>query len=299
MELEFLTMKFSIIKQSFPVDMETFEEIKQLCEDAGKIDRTSYHTVMKLNASTSYNNKGFFVLAYDDEQDQLIGAASASDLIGLNTYEWSLVVSPMYRQIGIGTALFKVLHEGLYERGAEGELALAPDNETYGKRFLEKFGFKYSFSEATFETGAELMTMPDGIFIRRYTDLDKDALVEIFIDAFGDLREEALELIEYNTTTEGRNLWVATFEGSVAGTITTTKEGEVQWVTALAVHPDLQGKGIGTALLNWAKDFTLRNGEKIVMLDVEVENERALSLYEKAGFMKSMQVDFFVYSSRR
>ncbi|RKJ65064.1 GNAT family N-acetyltransferase, partial [Butyricicoccus sp. 1XD8-22] len=38
---------------------------------------------------------------------------------------------------------------------------------------------------------------------------------------------------------------------------------------------------------------------KIVMLDVEVENERALSLYEKAGFMKSMQVDFFVYSSRR
>nr|WP_106782456.1 GNAT family N-acetyltransferase [Lysinibacillus timonensis] len=291
-------MNFSIIKASFPIDNETYEEIKELCEDAGQVDHTSYHQLLNLNASKEVNNKGFFVLAYDNDLDRLVGAASAIDIMGLNTYEWSMIVSPMYRKIGIGTALFKVLHEGLVDRGAEGELALVIDNDTYGKKFLEKYGFQYSFSEATLEANAGIMVVSEDVFIRPYSNLDQEALVEIYSETFGDLREESLDLIDYNTRTEGHILWVAEFEGKIVGTVTTTKEGEVQWVTALAVHPEMQGRGIGTVLLNWTKDFTLRNGEKLVMLDVEVENERALAVYEKAGFIKSMQVDFFVFSSR-
>lgn len=291
-------MNFSIIKASFPVDLETLEEVKTLCAEAGNADRVSYNALMNLRESNELYSKGFFVLAYDDELNQLVGVASAIDVMGLDTYEWSLVVSPMYRQIGIGKALFKVLHESLHERGAEGELALVHENSTYGRKLLEHFGFRYSFSEATFEAKATVSNLEDHIFIRQFSELDTNALVQIFIEAFGDMRDESLELIEHNTTAEGSILWVAEMNGEVLGTLTTTKEGEVQWITAFAVHPNSQGKGIGTALLNWARDFALRNGEKFVMLDVETENERALSVYEKAGFQKSMQVDYFVYSSK-
>lgn len=292
-------MNFSIITASFPIDAETFEEIKTLCDEAGNVDRVSYSSLLNLHECRELYSKGFFVLAYDDGLDKLVGVASASDIMGLNTYEWSMVVSPMYRQIGIGTAIFKVLHEGLYDRGAEGELALAHETSTYGRIFLERFGFRYSFSEATFEAKASVIDLEDHISIRQYTEDDQDALIQIFGDAFGDFRDESIDLIEYNTATEGSVVWVAEMDGEVVGTMTTTKEGEVQKITALAVHPDMQGKGIGTALLNWSKHFALRNGERFVMLDVELENERALSVYEKAGFQKCMQVDYFVYSSKR
>ncbi len=292
-----LIMNFSIIKASFPIDIDTYDEVKTLCEEAGKVDGCNYNALMNLRESSELYTNGFFILAYDDVLNQLVGVASAIDVMGLNTFEWSLVVSPMYRQIGIGTALFKVLHEGLYDREAEGELALVHENSTYGRKFLERFGFKYSFSEATFEASAEVINLEEHIHIRQYSEQDKNALVRIFSETFGDLREESLDLIEHNTTTEGSIMWIAELKGKVVGTMTTTKEGEVQWVTALAVHPEVQGQGIGTALLNWSRDFALRHGEKFVMLDVEIENERALAVYEKAGYLKSTQIDYFVYSS--
>lgn len=291
-------MNISIIKASFPIDTETFNEIRSLCEEAGNVDRVSYHSLLHLRESKELYSKGFFVLAYDDELNKLVGVAGAIDLMGLETYDWSMVVSPMYRQIGIGTALFRVLHEGLFERGAEGELALVHENNTFGRKFLERFGFIYSFSEATFEAKAEVANPDNHIYIRQYSKLDQNALVQIFSDAFGDLREESLELIDYNTSSEGSVLWVAELNEEVVGTLTSTKEGDVQKVTALAVHPKMQGKGIGTALLNWTRDFALRHGEKYVMLDVEIDNVQALSVYEKAGFQKCLQVDYFVYSSR-
>lgn len=290
-------MNFSIMTASFPIDEETFKEIKKLCEDAFIADKYNYSSVLNLYESMSTNIRGFFALAYDEEQNQLVGVASATDQMGLNTYEWSILVSPMYRQIGIDEALLKVLGDGLHKRGAEGELALVIENDKARRKFIEKYGYSYSFSEATFEAKSEEMKLNDHIYIRPYMEAsDKDCLIEIFCEAFGDLREEAIELISYNTTTDDRVLWVAMLNDEVAGTVTSAKEGKVQWITALAVHPSKQGLGVGTALLNWVKDFALRNGEKVVMLDVEIDNEKALAVYEKAGFIKSMQVDYFVYS---
>lgn len=292
-------MNFSLITASFPIDTETYNEIKSLCESASEIDKYNYSTVLNLLDSQSYNLKGFFVLAYDDTQDELVGVASAVDQMGLNTYEWSILVAPMYREIGIDEALLKVLCEGLHQRGAEGELALVIENDKSRRRFIEKYGYSYSFSEATFEAKSEAMERDEKILIRPFIETsDLDALIEIFREAFGDLRQESIDLITYNTMTSGKILWVAQVDGEIVGTVTSSKEGEVQWISALAVHPDKQGLGVGTALLNWVKDFTMQSGEKVIMLEVEVENERALSLYEKAGFLKSMQIDYFVYTGK-
>ena len=89
-------------------------------------------------------------------------------------------------------------------------------------------------------------------------------------------------------------MWTAEIDGNVVGTVTTRKEGEVEWVTAFAVAPNKQGQGIGTQILNLVKDYTVRNGEKTILLDVEIENSSALRVYEKAGFIKSTQLDYYI-----
>ena len=288
-------MNFSAITVSFPIDEETYSELKALCKEAAQEDSVNYELVMNLQLARNYEMSGFFVLVYDDDQNKLAGVASAVDMMGLNTFEWSLLVSPIYRKLGIGNALFGSLHEGLEVRGAVGELALTVENSPFGANYLTKNGYQYSFSEATMEAKAELMAPYEGLFIRPFDHSDREAIVDIFCTAFGDTEEEAHELINFNSTAADLNLWVAELDGNVVGTVTTRKEGEAQWVTALAVHPKYEGRAIGTALLNWVKDYALRGGEKIVLLDVEIENNRALSVYEKANFIKTMQIDYYVF----
>lgn len=289
-------MNFSFMTVSFPVDRETYSEMKALCEEVHHADKVHYESILNLPTAQNSEVSGFFVLVYNDEDDRLVGLASAIDLLGLNTFEWSIIVSPMYRRIGIGDAIYHVLREGLEVRGAEGELALMMEGVESGLVFLEKHGYVYSFSEATLEARAEQSESHPGLKIRPFAAKDTESLVDIFSEAFGDLREEALELIHFNTHTEGLVLWVAEEDGNIIGTVTTRKEGEAQWITAFAVHPDAGGRGIGTAILCFVKQLAFQNGEKHVLLDVELENDRALAVYKKAGFSKAAQVDYFAYS---
>ncbi|MEC1304979.1 GNAT family N-acetyltransferase [Lysinibacillus capsici] len=286
-------MNISVMTVSFPLDGETLKEVKLLCEEATVQDYRVYETIMNVPMASSFENKGFMVLAYEDEKDLLVGAASAIDLMGLHTYEWSLVVTPAYRQKGIGTALVEGIQVGLKERGAEGQLAVVIDGSPYGHTFIENKGFTYSFSETTLETKAEPVTLRSDINIQAYNG-EQAELITIYCEAFGDLPEESEELIAFNTSTNGRELWIAYRDGAVVGTVTTAKENEIQWVTALAVHPNCEGQGIGTALLSFSKDYASKVGATFVMLDVEVDNKKALSVYEKAGFMKAQQIDYYV-----
>lgn len=286
-------MNISVMTVSFPLDGETLKEVKLLCEEATVQDYRVYETIMNVPMASSFENKGFMVLAYEDDKDLLVGAASAIDLMGLHTYEWSLVVTPAYRQKGIGTALVEGIQIGLKERGAEGQLAVVIDGSPYGHTFIENKGFTYSFSETTLETKAEPVKLRSDINIQAYNG-EQAELITIYCEAFGDLPEESEELIAFNTSTNGRELWVAYRDGAVVGTVTTAKENEIQWVTALAVHPNCEGQGIGTALLSFSKDYASKVGAAFVMLDVEVDNKKALSVYEKAGFMKAQQIDYYV-----
>jgi mycothiol synthase len=287
-------MNFSAITVSYPIDEETFNEISQLCENAEQVDLVSYRLVMNLALSRNADVKGFFVLIYDDVQNVLAGAASAVDLMGLNTYEWSILVDPMYRNIGLGEALYNVLRNSLEMRGSEGDLALAVESSNYGEAFLMDKNYRYSFSEATLEAKAEVAQQPITLHVRPYTSQDSEALCEIFSKAFGDTKEESLDLIDFNSATEGLHLWVAELENEIVATVTTRKEGNSHWVSAFAVHPNQQNKGIGSQVLIWVKDYVLRAGESNVLLDVELENKKALSIYEKNGFLISTKINYYV-----
>jgi len=286
-------MNISVITVSFPLDGETLNELKILCEEATLHDYRVYETALGVPMAGSFETKGFMVLAYEDDKDVLVGVASAVDLMGLHTYEWSLVVTPTYRQKGIGTTLVEALQAGLQERGAEGQLAVVIDGSPFGHTFIENKGFTYSFSEATLETRAESVKLSKDVEITPYAG-EQAELIAIYSEAFGDLPEESEELIAFNTSTNGRKLWLARKDGEVVGTVTTAQENEIQWVTALAVHPNCEGQGIGTAMLSFSKDYASKIGAKFVMLDVEIDNGKALSVYEKAGFMKAQQIDYYV-----
>ena len=66
---------------------------------------------------------------------------------------------------------------------------------------------------------------------------------------------------------------------------------EVLVVHTLAVHPAFMGQGVASALLAFALQYAAQIGAKSIRLDVAVRNTPAISLYEKAGYVRTGTVD--------
>ena len=97
----------------------------------------------------------------------------------------------------------------------------------------------------------------------------------------------------FNVSNPSRHVFVAKNKEQVVGTLPLVEDGNTLWITALATDSITQGQGIGSALLDIFQAEGKRKSEA-VMLDVEIDNDKALSVYEKAGFKPVLQVDYYV-----
>ncbi|OQA56999.1 MAG: putative acetyltransferase [Candidatus Atribacteria bacterium ADurb.Bin276] len=57
------------------------------------------------------------------------------------------------------------------------------------------------------------------------------------------------------------------------------------YISNFAVFPEYQNRGTGTCLLKFAESEALNNGYTSMVLDVEAENQRAIKLYQKNGYV--------------
>jgi ribosomal protein S18 acetylase RimI-like enzyme len=58
-------------------------------------------------------------------------------------------------------------------------------------------------------------------------------------------------------------------------------------ILAIAVHPRLQGGGIGKALMRRAEEIALQNGFHVMTLMVATDNAPAVGFYESIGWSKA------------
>lgn len=70
----------------------------------------------------------------------------------------------------------------------------------------------------------------------------------------------------------------------LVGYAVTGRSGDRGYIQRLAVDPDHQRLGIGTALLADALDWLARAGARSAVVNTQDENQAALDLYERCGF---------------
>jgi len=70
---------------------------------------------------------------------------------------------------------------------------------------------------------------------------------------------------------------------------------KVKWLTSnikniylhrLAIHPDFQGQGLALKLMNYAQQYTLKNGYKSIRLDTFSGNQKNNRFYTLQGYTK-------------
>lgn len=285
-------MNLFAMKISYPLDAETMQELQGLLKTCQLHDAVEYGEIMHETHWNQLSSGSFFVVIYDEDKDLLVGALSAFDLLGMNAYEWSLLVNPTYRSIGIEEGLMDGLNHGLKERNASGEMAVLLKNDDMTELLLEQ-GYEYSSSKIEMRALPEISTV-DQILVRPYESTDFSELSVMMEDGFGDLNEETAEMVELIDEEESSLIWMVECNSNIVGTMTTAIEGKAIWITAFTTAAAYRQQGIALALLKWVKDYAAKNEFSALLLEVETDNPAALSLYHKAGFVNKKQFDYYV-----
>lgn len=199
------------------------------------------------------------------------------------------MVCPEARRQGIGTALLSAAEPLLRERGYARALLVTPNHSVAGRAFAEAQAAVLDHSEHFLVLG----DTPDGtprdrsVTVRRAVVGDAPAVRELLAEAFGwDPPGDVLDR-------DGDATQVIERGGEPVGTVRMSVHGQVGGIYGFAVHPSVQGQGIGRDVLGRVCRQLRDQGCSRVTLEVETQNASALGLYTSTGFVREAGEDYW------
>lgn len=121
--------------------------------------------------------------------------------------------------------------------------------------------------------------------IRPMTTADLAEVVEIEKALFPiDAWTDALFLAELAEVSISRDVSVAILDSQLVGYASFRYVGKQGDVNTVAVASDQQGKGIGTALMDWLESQAVLRNVREIFLEVRSDNEAAIKMYATRGY---------------
>ena len=158
---------------------------------------------------------------------------------------------------------------------------------------LEQTGFLaagFEVEERLHLLGHDLRELPTATatpLMRRARRRDRPGVLAVDHAAFPTFwRLDSVGLDEALSATPRTRFRVTTHAGlsGLSGYAICGRAGARGYVQRLAVHPSLQGQGVGRALMVDGMEWLKRRGVQRAMVNTQVGNDVALALYERLGF---------------
>jgi ribosomal-protein-alanine N-acetyltransferase len=136
------------------------------------------------------------------------------------------------------------------------------------------------------ESGSPSSRVAPGYLLRPAVEDDLPEYIELDRQAFGAPRPMSVAAAREKLGTASLlQVLVSEADGRVAGFLSLLRWPQATGaVDDIAVRPDLQGRGLGEAMMRWALAWFRQEGMRRAWLDVLLNNAPALSLYRKLGF---------------
>ncbi|TET91989.1 MAG: GNAT family N-acetyltransferase [Methanomassiliicoccales archaeon] len=128
---------------------------------------------------------------------------------------------------------------------------------------------------------------------------DYEMMNKVFEDSGLSYRPEGRDSREEigRQMSEFSDLFLGAFEGDeLIGLVVGTDDGRKGWINRLAVSPEHQRKGVGSALVRELESAFQKRKKRIISILVELPNEASMSFFEEAGYE---QWDSMAYLSKR
>lgn len=124
--------------------------------------------------------------------------------------------------------------------------------------------------------------------IRHATIYDLDAVAAVEDASFGADRFSRRQLAYLIADAQG-SVYIAEYEDVVVGYMSVLRRSgsSVLRIYSIAVHPAARGRQIGQRLIDTAIEYAAQHSLSMISLEVRVDNEAAINLYKKNGFIVS------------
>ncbi len=122
--------------------------------------------------------------------------------------------------------------------------------------------------------------------LRPYEDADEGAVIALWNEVLPDAapHNDPATAIRNKLAVERDLFFVAVVDGAVVGTVLGGYDGHRGWVYSLAVKPQCQHRGIGSALVRRLEQALAGRGCLKVNLQVRSSNAGVVAFYEKLGY---------------
>ncbi len=275
-------------------------------DDAEPI-RMMWHEAVSAGMLDGFNASNVDMLAdrLPVHQDGVFVAISSGEIAGfLHADAHLLVVQTVHRRHGVGRALVEFAERAFLQATGERLLLWLPDRNPVAAALYQALGLRHVGSLWQLNLAPEIDVptpiFPSGIELLSIGDVDLDVYVSLFNAAFSEhptpLRITR-EIVDWAQSRPGYDpsmtlVLAERSSGALIGMCRCAHDygpGEAGEVKFIGLLPEWRGKGLGKALLAWGVHRVAAAGASGVQLNVEGENDGALAMYERMGFVRSRE----------
>jgi len=228
----------------------------------------------------------------------LVGFLGMYAIVSPKEVEISGMVHPDYRRNGIFRALYAQAKAECEKRHVTQILLVSNQKSKEASAFAEGVAATYQFSEYKLDYSAMALVTPvavdDRLLLRPATNDDFHTLVEIGVSGFEDSADLMTALVTRNLSEPDFQTYLALYEAEPVGMITVSEEDGALFISGFCVKKGLQGKGLGRKILSQTVEILNQRGHKGISLEVAVDNQNALALYQSTGFEVVSVYDYYV-----
>ncbi|GED70811.1 GNAT family N-acetyltransferase [Brevibacillus reuszeri] len=232
------------------------------------------------------------------QDGKLVGFLGMYAIVSPKEVEISGMVHPDYRGKGIFRALYAQAKAECEKHGVMQILLVSNRQSKEASAFAEGVAATYQFSEYKLDYSTQASVTPvatdERLLLRPATNADFDTLVEIGVSGFGDSAELMTALVTRNLSESSFQTYLALYEARPVGMITVSEEDAALFISGFCVKKGLQGKGLGRKILSQTVEILNQREHTGISLEVAVDNQNALSLYQSTGFEVVSVYDYYV-----
>lgn len=271
------------------------DSLCQLINAADQVDRANLGTSLE----------SLLLLVDSTDPEDILLAIQKDQLIGYARLEWGDaestrvgcfgIVHPGFRRQGVGTALMqRAMQRAQRVRAGRPFLFYIPVRHSV--QGLEQLAISLQMRPITYFHVLQYGRLPElppvpqtssGIEIRPYggkVDIEPMLAVHNSVFARPISRRELEQAVAQ--TGFAPELWLLAFlERNLVGFCACAEHGQEAEIAYLGVVPEQRRNGLGSALLALGVHALAMRGHHNIHLAVNVANERALSIYHRAGFV--------------
>ncbi|MGE5701466.1 MAG: GNAT family N-acetyltransferase [Clostridia bacterium] len=272
-------------------ELAEIKELSLLCNEFDQIDLKLNWNMLQNRPADQTNDFLFY------RNGQLIGFAA---LYSFQSTEAELngMVHPDYRRQGVFRQLVEAARQECAKRSIPKLIYIVEHTAAPAKAFALSTGAVYSFSEYWMKRvhdrfPAKKTDVTDEPMLRKAGYDDIESLVELNMSGFNMTEPDAREYAAAFLKSESDTTYIAEVNSKPVSKISVMKENGEAFIFGFCVQKELQGKGLGRQILAKTIQLQTAEGFSSIALEVAVENEGALALYQSCGFETARSYDYY------